>query len=152
MTFGMKTKEKRRRLLRSNHITNLSLHLRGIHTGWCFSCTDQSSSQGKQSQKVKHYLESFRQLWRRLLFCLQCMLGVWVSVWRWLWACGAVEWVQDVWTALLLLDFLFYTRLSCRFSLNESLEREVTDLFKHIRLPHASPSFHVPVSQSSFPV
>lgn len=42
--------------------------------------------------------------------------------------------------------------LSCRFSLNESLEREVTDLFKHIRLPHASPSFHVPVSQSSFPV
>lgn len=42
--------------------------------------------------------------------------------------------------------------LSCRFSLNESLEREVTDLFKHIRLPHASLSFHVPVSQSSFPV
>lgn len=42
--------------------------------------------------------------------------------------------------------------LSCRFSLNESLEREVTDLCKHIRLPQASPSFHVPVSQSSFPV
>lgn len=42
--------------------------------------------------------------------------------------------------------------LSCRFSLNGSLEREVTDLCKHIRLPQASPSFHVPVSQSSFPV